>query len=503
MLSISRNAGILGCGMVAITRIERGFEAGMKEKQTGVLFRRAAVIYWLFVLVIFLVANKQLRFEEYTAEAGSASVAMERITDEMAVEQSFTAPGGTIEEIEILVDSGNNSNDRKINLKIFDDADQLVMKKTASFAECIRGDRLRVVFDRALDTVADGSYLLVLQTEGCSADDEQGFCCGVTPEQGWAEQLSINGETRQGMLALNMAGQKERAYYILFWPFCLLLFLVAVWALCRSSKMARAGKASIVAHIALLTGRYSFLVKQLISRDFKTKYKRSVLGVAWSFLNPLLTMCVQYIVFSTLFQRNTANYPVYLLTGIVFFNFFNEAINMGMTSITSNASLIKKVYMPRYIYPLTRVVSSLINFLIALVPLLFVMLVTGTAFTPALLLLPFDIVCLFVFVCGMGLLLSTSMTFFQDTKFLWSVTSMLWMYLTPIFYTESIIPRDFLPIYRLNPMYQFITFARTCIIDGVSPEPVMYIQCMLSAACVFAAGIWVFKKNHNKFIMHI
>ncbi|MBE6975822.1 MAG: ABC transporter permease [Ruminococcaceae bacterium] len=259
----------------------------------------------------------------------------------------------------------------------------------------------------------------------------------------------------------------------------------------------------MVVSLCTVYSRYTFLIKQLVSRDFKTKYKRSALGMAWSFVNPLLTMTVQYVVFSTLFKSDIPNYPVYLLTGIVFFSFFNEALTLGMTSITGNAALIKKVYMPKYIYPVSRVLSSLINFAFALMPLFLVVIFTGTPFQPAMLLLIFDIVCLLAFVTGMTLLLTTAMTFFQDTQFLWSVVSMMWQYVTPVFYPESIIPAKFLPIYRLNPMYQFITFARTCIIDGVSPGPSAYLRCILTAGIVLLLGVGVFRKQQNKFVLYV
>ena len=214
-------------------------------------------------------------------------------------------------------------------------------------------------------------------------------------------------------------------------------------------------------------------------------------------------MAVQYVVFSTLFKSDTPNYPVYLLSGIVFFNFFSEAVSVGMTSITGNASLIKKVYMPKYIYPFSKLFSSLINFGLALIPLFLVMLVTGTAIRPSVLLLLYDIFCLLCFVMGMILLLSTAMTFFQDTQFLWGVISMLWMYLTPLFYPESIIPQSLLTLYHMNPMYQYITFARICIIDGVSPEPMAYLWCLLSSVLVLLLGIWTFKKQQDKFVLYL
>ena len=301
---------------------------------------------------------------------------------------------------------------------------------------------------------------------------------------------------------LQVAGIGINVIWI-YWGIVVLAFAgLAIYTIV-SWKKAINGKGSLLASLCTVYSRYTFLLKQLVSRDFKNRYKRSVLGVAWSFLNPLLTMCVQYVVFSTLFKSDTPNYPVYLLTGILFFNYLNEAVAQGMISITGNASLIKKVFVPKYLFPMSKALSSLINFLLSLLPLLLVMLLTGTNFRWSLLLLPFDLICMVVFVLGMVLLLSTSMTFFQDTQFLWGVFSMIWMYLTPVFYPESIIPEAYIELYRLNPMYQFITFARTCIIDGISPEPMAYVKCALSALVVFGLGAWVFKKHQDEFVLQL
>lgn len=176
---------------------------------------------------------------------------------------------------------------------------------------------------------------------------------------------------------------------------------------------------------------------------------------------------------------------------------------MCMTSITSNASLIKKVYIPKYIFPISKIISSLINFGLAIIPLFLVMLLTGIEFKFSLILLVFDILCLLAFILGMGLLLTTAMTFFQDTQFLWGIITMMWTYLTPMFYPESIIPARFLTLYHMNPMYQYITFARICIIDGISPEPMSYLWCVISSSIILILGIIVFKKNQDKFIMYL
>lgn len=228
-----------------------------------------------------------------------------------------------------------------------------------------------------------------------------------------------------------------------------------------------------------------------------------MLGIVWSFLNPLLTMLVQYVVFSTIFKSDIPNFPVYLLTGIVLFNFFSEACSMGITSILGNASLITKVYVPKYIYPVTRVLSSGINMLFSLVPLLLMIFLTKTALTPAILLLPFALACLICFCTGMVLVLSAAMVFFRDTQFLWNVLSMIWMYATPIFYPESIIPARFLTIYKLNPLYHFIRFARTVIMDGVSPEPKAYLICFVFAVGSLIIGGLIFRKAQDKFVLYL
>ncbi|MBQ8536809.1 MAG: ABC transporter permease [Clostridia bacterium] len=274
---------------------------------------------------------------------------------------------------------------------------------------------------------------------------------------------------------------------------------LAVWLnWCRQR-----GKRNIFFVAVEETKRYRFLMECLVSRDFNTKYRQSVLGVLWSFLNPLLTMVVQYIVFSTLFKSNIPNFVVYLLSGIVMFNFFSEASNMGMTSISSNASLINKVYVPKYIYPFSRVISSTVNLLIALIPLLATVIISGLPITKAFLLLPFPIICLVAFALGMSLLLATSNVFFRDTAFLWSVVIMMWNFLTPIFYPESIIPANLIQLYHMNPMYQFVYFVRCILMEGVTPQPVTYLYCILGAGVPLALGLWVFRKQQNKFILYL
>jgi len=183
-------------------------------------------------------------------------------------------------------------------------------------------------------------------------------------------------------------------------------------------------------------------------------------------------------------------------------NYFGDTTALGLSSITGNFSLISKVYVPKYVFPLSKLLCSSINMALSLIPLLIFILASGLPITRAYFLLPVVFVMMFLFCYGMALLLATAMVFFRDTQFLWSVVSLLWMYVTPIFYPDSIIPSQFLTIYRMNPLYQFITFVRTILLQGVSPDINSYLMCGAWALGALIVGLVVFKKNEDKFVFY-
>lgn len=249
--------------------------------------------------------------------------------------------------------------------------------------------------------------------------------------------------------------------------------------------------------------KYRFLLGQLVSRDFKTRYKRSVLGVLWSMLNPLLTMCVQYLVFSNLFRFDVDNYAVYLLIGTVTFNFFSEATQAALTSITGSASLITKVYIPTYIFPVSKVLSSCINLCFSTLALYFIIFLQGVPLTWYHLLIPVLYLALIGFSCGMGLILSALMVYFRDVQFLYGVIVVLWMYLTPLFYPVDIIPEQYMTLYSLNPMYQYVDFFRTLVLEGAMPSLASFGWCFGYAALFLLVGFLLFRKLKKNFILYI
>lgn len=318
-----------------------------------------------------------------------------------------------------------------------------------------------------------------------------------------SQMATLDGELVDGILCYQVNGSENLLFGKMYWYGAGLLgLLLAVYGWLLLRKAAQGSSSPTLRFIDAIQ-RYAFLIEQLVNRDFKTKYKRSVLGVCWSFLNPLLMMSVQYIVFSTLFKSDIQNFQLYLLTGIVCFNFFNESTSMCLTSISGNAGLITKVYVPKYIYPVTRVLSSGINFALALIPLLIVMVFTRTPIRPQILLIVFGVLCLAVLCLGIGLILAAVMVFFRDTQFIWGVLVTILNFATPIFYPESIIPQRFMTIYKMNPLYHMVRFMRIVLMDGISPEPKAYLLCLIAAGVPLLLGIALFKKQQDKFILYI
>lgn len=251
--------------------------------------------------------------------------------------------------------------------------------------------------------------------------------------------------------------------------------------------------------------KYSFLLQQLVSRDFKVKYKRSFLGVIWSLLYPLLTMAVMAIVFSNVFKFSTpgVSYLAYLLSGLIMFNYFSEASNLSMSSVVANFGLLNKIYIPKYIFPLSKCLFVGINFLLTLIPLYIVIIATGTGLNIYHLLLPYAYICLFMFTLGVGLALSAISVFLRDMFYIYGIIIMLWTYLTPLMYDIKMISEKLQPILKLNPMYHYINFARQIILYHQVPEPFTWIVCLASSVVVLIIGATIFRKTQNKFIYYV
>lgn len=480
------------------------------KKNTVKVLCQVLLCYFLLAAVFYWASGDQLYFlyqEEPSITAKSCAAVM---TDGTSV-SFFIQPKTTyLDSISPLIGTYGRDNQGSLQFEVFSEDGTLLAETELATPGLTDYVYQHIDFDTPIANVK-GKLLTVVVT-ACQVPENQGVSMwyGTDIDTGRfsipdmnGNTFSVNGITTEGKICYTATGRNILWIGHWYWRIvCTIGILLSVCILVTIQKMNQ-GKPTLTSSVIETVERYSFLVHQLVARDFKRKYKRSVLGVLWSFLNPLLTMLVQYFVFSTIFKSTIENFIVYLLSGIILFNFFSEAVGLGLTSIIDNAHLINKVYMPKQIYPLSRVLSSLINLLISFVPLFVVMLLTGVPFTKSIFLIPIGLLCLIVFCLGMAFLLSTSMVFFQDTMFLWNVLSTLWMYLTPTFYPVSIIPETWLPIYKLNPMYQYITFLRSILLEGKAPSPELYIGCIFSACVMFALGLLVFKKNENKFVLHL
>ena len=255
-----------------------------------------------------------------------------------------------------------------------------------------------------------------------------------------------------------------------------------------------------------------FILKQLVSKDFKIKYRRSFLGVAWSVLNPLLMMIVMAIVFTTIFAQGRNGsitpemYPLYLIVGNVTFAVMSDSTSQALSSIIQASSLLKKVKVHRFVFPVQKVLFSLVNFAFSLIAVAIVMLWFHVVPTWHLLLLPVCLILLMFFCMGMGLLLSAATVFFRDVMHLWSVVLTAWTYFTPIFWTTDYIlkmPHILRVLMYANPMYNYLQFMRDIFLFQTCPTPLEFGLCVAWAVIAMAIGYTVFHKNEHKFILYI
>jgi ABC-2 type transport system permease protein len=224
----------------------------------------------------------------------------------------------------------------------------------------------------------------------------------------------------------------------------------------------------------------------------------------WCLLQPTLTMALLYFVFSYFFKNRIENFPVYLITGTVFYQFFTETTTTAMQSIQANSGLIAKVKIPLWTYPATRAVASLVNFGLALVPLMAVVLATRTPLRAPAWLLAYSTLTMLGFAMGVGFFLSSLAVLFHDMVFLWRFACQLAMYATPIFYPDTMLMQSGgqLMLY-VNPLYHYIHFSRTLLIEGAVPEWQEFAACALFAVVALGAGVWVFHSLKNKFVQYL
>lgn len=246
-----------------------------------------------------------------------------------------------------------------------------------------------------------------------------------------------------------------------------------------------------------------FLFEELVKRDFKKKYKRTVLGMLWSVLAPLMQLLVMKIVFTQFFGRNMEHYTTYLFCGTLVFAYFNESTSQGMSSLMSNSSIFTKVNVPKYLFLFSKNIQTLINFGLTLLVFFFLCILDGVTFTWLFLLLVYPICCLVLFNIGVGLILSALFVFFRDIQYLWTIFTQLLMYMSAIFYTIDQYSETVQCLFLLNPIYLFIRYFRKIVIDGTVPSVEFHLLMMLYTVAALGIGCLIYKKNNTKFLYYV
>ena len=248
---------------------------------------------------------------------------------------------------------------------------------------------------------------------------------------------------------------------------------------------------------------YKFLFDELVKRDFKKKYKRTVLGMWWSVLSPLLQLLVMRIVFTQFFGRGMEHYTTYLFCGNLVYNFYRESTNGGMNSLMSNAGIISKVNVPKYMFLPSRNVSSLITFGLNLIVFFLFVILDGVPIQTNFVLLIYPILCLVVFNIGVGLVLSALFVFFRDINYLYEIFTMLLSYFSAIFYTVDGYSAWMQKAFYINPLYCYIRYFRVVVLEGAVPSLALHILCLFYAIVMILIGGYIYKKYNHKFLYYM
>lgn len=252
-----------------------------------------------------------------------------------------------------------------------------------------------------------------------------------------------------------------------------------------------------------LAKKYQFLFEELVKRDFKIKYKRTVLGMGWSVLSPLLQLLVMSLVFTQFFGRNQPHYTIYLFCGNLVFNYYRDSTSTGMQSLMSNRGIISKINVPKYMFLLSKNVSSLINFGLTLLVFFLFVAFDGIAFSPSFFMLLYPIACLILFNIGVGLVLSALFVFFRDINYLYDVFTMLLMYCSAVFYTVDGFEPWVQRLLLCNPVYCYIKYFRCIVLDGEIPSLQYHLLCLFYAVVMVVIGGYIYKRYNHKFLYYM
>ncbi len=249
--------------------------------------------------------------------------------------------------------------------------------------------------------------------------------------------------------------------------------------------------------------KYRFLLSRLVKRDFIQKYKKTTFGVIWSILNPLCEFFTLMLIFQNMFGRDTPHFTTYLILGVLLYSYYTNATTQGMQSILFNGNIINKIKMPVWLFPLSKNLSALLNFLITCIVVVVFLFIDNITPTWNMLLLFYPVILMFFFNMGVSLILSSMYVFFKDTSYLYGIFNRLLYFCCAIFWTADRFPEDAQRLLLINPVYDFILYARTVVIEGVVPSMELHMILLAYTAAAFIAGLIIYNCNKKKFIFYL
>ena len=456
--------------------------------------------YVVFAVLLFFVANPQMKYRrDIFAEAPEAVAVLPEIADGIVVEQLLSSRSDALGDISLVFNTLDRANKGWLIIRMAQ-GDRILFEERVAVEEIAENTSWSRKFLRPLSLRGD-ILRLTVSAEETETGRAVALCYNEEGDLGGS--LSVNGESVRGSLCMGVSFMREIPFYRDYFIFAGVLgALILIYGIRLISREKTGGKSRGLLVIRTFE-RYSFLLHQLVSRDFQLKYRRSILGVLWSVLNPLLMMIVISSVFSYVFRFKIENFPVYLILGQTLFGFFSEATTGSMTTIIFSAGLIKKVYIPKYIFPVEKVLFSFVNFFISLIAVVIVMLIFRIPFHGTLLFLPLLLLYLLLFTLGIGILLSCAAVFFRDIIHIYGVFLAAWTYITPIFYPIDSVSPVMQKVLMFNPMTHYVLYFRDITMYGVVPTLRSNLLCLVVGVVSVTVGLLVFRRKQDKFILHI
>ena len=249
--------------------------------------------------------------------------------------------------------------------------------------------------------------------------------------------------------------------------------------------------------------QHQFLFEELVRRDFTKRYKRTVFGMLWSVISPLVNLLIMWLVFGKLMGTNVNHYIIYLFSGQLIFAYFSEATNLGMTSLLGNAGIFTKVSVPKYLFLLSQNVSSLINFGVTMIVYFMFVGIEGLPFTWKFFCLIYPVICLVLFNLGIGMILSTLFVFFRDMQYLWGIATQLILWMSATFYTTDMFSDTAKKLFLLNPLYLIIRYFREVVIGGTVPGMAIHLLMMADVLLAMGVGAWMYKRYNSEFLYYV